>query len=131
MKRQKKETTAAISPVVRHLLPTRLDFEVDHIQQPGLLRKIFAVRNLPRSITRGNNGILRKLMQLPNTTVTTRITSMDGATAKKLIDRQYNNFLGTAVTRAGMVTQVIEAQGEASDLASFYEEMQRHAGEGW
>ena len=88
MKRQKKEAAVTISPVVRHLLPTRLDFEVDHIQQPGLFRKIFAVRNLPRSITRGNNGILRKLMQLPNTTVTTRITSMDAATAKKLIDRQ-------------------------------------------
>lgn len=130
MKRQKKEAATAISPVVRHLLPTRLDFEVDYVQQPGLLRKIFVVRNLPRSITRGNNGILRKLMQLPNTTVTTRIASMDAATAKKLIDRQYNNSLGTAVTRAGMVTQVIEAQGEASDLASFYEEMQRHAGEG-
>lgn len=122
----KKRTV--ISPLVRHLLPTKINFDVSEVVQTNFLRKAFAVRNMPQSVTKGNNHMLKKLLQLPNTTVMIRISDMSYTQTRQLVNKQYNNSSAGLLRKK--ITDVLEAKGDANTLERFYEDCLNNSGEG-
>lgn len=117
-----------LSPLVRHILPTQLSFEINCVIQPGLYRKTLVVRNLPQDITSDNNGFLRAIVQHKNCTVMTRVDAMPPAQVTKLVDKQFGNATVGLFRRRQ--TQVLEAERDADALASFYRDTLAKAGDG-
>ncbi|RPF47709.1 type IV secretory pathway VirB4 component [Hydrogenoanaerobacterium saccharovorans] len=123
-----EETESDISPIVRHLLPTKMDFDINYVLQTNFYRKTLVVRNLPQNITSGNNDILKKIIQRPNTTVHIRISDMNGEQVKKLVDKQFNNkSSGFFATKQ---TKVLETANDVNTLTAFYNDCLQNAGSG-
>ncbi|MEG0017243.1 MAG: ATP-binding protein [Hydrogenoanaerobacterium sp.] len=122
------EKTSELSPLVRQLLPTRMDFDINCIIQSGIFRKTMVVRNLPQDITGDNNGFLKKLVQRKNTTVSIRISDMRVTEVQRMVNKQFNN------ANAGLFrkkqTEVLAAEKDANTLTAFYRDCLEHAGDG-
>lgn len=117
-----------ISPIVRHLLPTKLKFDMDHIVQTGFYRKSYVVRNLPSDIRNSNKDFLKDIIQLPNTTCTIYIEDMPSSQVRDLVNKQYSNSAATMGKRK--VTDVLEARDQSNTLTTFYQDCMKSSGAG-
>ena len=126
--KKKKQPALQLSETAKHLLPTKLEFDLDNIAQPNFFRREYIVRNLPESITEGNKLLFMRLLQIPNTTVTMRISDMPYGRVKDLVDRRIND------TNTGLfkrrTTDKIEAESSIEDLGDFYRDLQHSAATG-
>lgn len=123
-----KHNAVTLSPILKHLLPSKMNFEQDYISQPNFLRKEFIIKNFPQTIKSYNNELLKQIVQTPNTTISIRISDMDSLQVKRLVDKQFNNSYAGFFRRKR--TDKLEAEGEYDNLTEFYRECQKSSTQG-
>ena len=111
--------------ILRRLLPYRIDFKSNRMEQSGTMRKTVAIKNFPAKISAAH---LLSIGTLRNTTFTMRLEAMNPGEARKLIDQQIKN---SGTRRFGSGTQRIEAEAEISDFQNFYSQMIKEQGSVW
>jgi len=124
-KLQKAKEVVRNKEILRRILPGRMDFQKELIEQGGTYRKVIAVKNFPGEI---HPRTLQKLAHIRNTSFTMRTMPMNPTLVRNLTNQQLSNRQVKIFGSKRENTESIEAQTEAANIIKFFEEVAQKQG---